>query len=252
VADLELLKRTVRRNRERLRNIQPGHVERLLALSREAQAEITERMRGLDPTRFSSARAGVFLAQINDGIDELGRQLGEQLGDAVEDLGTEAAGIAKEDLRAQLEVWVEDHPGAERAIARLDEAAEVLSPGLLEHFEVSRRRYGDQAISRMRDAMSLSLLNDETMIQTAGRLADSIGIEDWRAERIVRTEQSAAFHRQWLDEAKADSSSRPSTSGQAKTRSSSMASSGALTRSSSTTGAGAISSRRIGRTIGRL
>lgn len=204
MADLELLKRTVQRNRERLRDIQPGHIEKLLALSREAQAEITERLRELDPTRFSAQRARVFLTQINEGIDDLGRELGDQLGNAVEDLGTEAAGIAKEDLRAQLEVWAPEHPGAERAIARLDEAAEVLSPGLLEHFEVSRLRYGDQAISRMRDAMALSLLNDETMIQTAGRLADSIGIEDWRAERIVRTEQSAAFHRQWLDEAKAD------------------------------------------------
>jgi len=200
----DILKQTVQRNRARLRELQPSHVERLLQLSREAQEEITERLRQLDPTRFSAQRARVFLTEINDGIDELGRRLGDELGISVADLGTEAAGIAREDLRAQLEAWAPEHPGAERAIARLDEAGEVLSPGLLEHFQVSRLRYGDQAISRMRDAMALSLLNDETMIQAAGRLADSIGIEDWRAERIVRTEQSAAFHRQWIDEARRD------------------------------------------------
>jgi len=201
---LDILKQTVQRNRARLRELQPGHVERLLELSREAQAEVTDRIRELDPTRFSSQRARVVLTEINDVIDEFGPEAGDSIGGAVEDLGTEAAGIAREDLRSQLEAWAEEHPGAERAIVRFDEAGETLSPGLLEYFETSRRRYGDQAIVRMRDAMALSLLNDETMIQSAGRLADSIGIEDWRAERIVRTEQSAAFHRQWIDEARED------------------------------------------------
>ncbi len=201
---LDILRDTVARNRERLRAVQPAHVAKLLALSLKAQAEVTERIRSLDPTRFSSQRARVVLTEINEGIDELGRQLGGDIGDAVEALGTEAAGIAREDLRAQLEAWTEEHPGAARAIVRFDEAAETLSEGLLEHFEVSRLRYGDQAILRMRDAMSLSLLNDETMIQAAARIADSVGIEEWRAERIVRTEQSTSFHRQWIDEARED------------------------------------------------
>lgn len=204
VTPLERIETTVQRNRTRLRRLQPSHAERLLALSREAQRELTERLRRLAPGRFSAQLVRVVLTQVNAVIDDLGPGLGSAIGDEVEDLGTEAAGIARADLRAQLEAWAEEQPGAARAIVRFDEAGDILSPGLLEHFEVSRLRYGDQAISRMRDAMSLSLLNDETMIQAAGRISDSIGIEPWRAERIVRTEQSAAFHRQWLDEAKQD------------------------------------------------
>lgn len=201
---LDLLQQTIRRNRERLRAVQPGHVELLLEISREAQAEVQERVRQLDPTRFSSQRAGVVLAQLNDVIDELGREVGDDRGAVVADLGTEAAGIAQDDLRAQLGAWSGEHPGAARAIVRIDEAGEALRPGLLEHFEVSRLRYGDQAIADMRTSLALSLANDETMIQAAGRLGDTLGLEDWQAERIVRTEQSNAFHRQWIEEARAD------------------------------------------------
>lgn len=201
VADLE---RSVQATRTRLRELQPAHVERILRISRTAQRELEDRLRALAPGQFTTQRVRAVLAQVNVVVDDLGRELGDDLGGVVEAIGREAAPIADSELLAQFTTWAEDHPSAARAAIRLEAAEGVIRPGLLEHFEQSRLRYGDAAISEMRDSLALSYLSDETTIQAANRLADTIAIEDWRAERIVRTEQSNAYHVQWLEEAQAD------------------------------------------------
>lgn len=204
MAGLADLERSIKATQARLRDLQPVHVERVLRISRQAQAELTARLRDLAPGRFTTQRVRAVLAQVNTVVDELGRELGEDLGAVVEGIGRQAAPIATDELLSQFQTWAEEHPTAARAAVRLEEAGGALRPGLLEHFEQSRLRYGDRAISDMRDSLSLSYLSDETTIQASNRLADAIGIEDWRAERIVRTEQSNAYHVQWLEEAQAD------------------------------------------------
>jgi hypothetical protein len=175
-----------------------------MAIARRAQADLEARLRRLAPGRASTQRVRAVLVQVNAVVDDLGRQLGEDLGGEVEAIGRQTAPIANTDLLAQLQVWSEDHPTAARAAIRLEDAAGAIRPGLLEHFEQSRLRYGDAAISDMRNALAQSYLSDETLIQAANRVADAVDIEEWRAERIVRTEQSNALHVQWLEEAQAD------------------------------------------------
>lgn len=194
---LEVLREVVERNRRRLAAVRPGQEERLLALAREARREVRDRLEAIDPARFSAQEARFVSAQIEDVIDDVGRRVGVETGDVVEDLGREAAGISRDDIIGQLEAWAPEHPGAERMRVRASEAASSLDEGLLEHFTSSRERYGLQRISAMRDALAVGLLQNETTIQVADRLAAAVDLEPWQAERIVRTEQSYAFHKQW-------------------------------------------------------
>jgi hypothetical protein len=194
---LEALREVVERNRRRLAAVRPGQEERLLALARQARREIRDRLEAIDPARFSVQEARFVAAQIEDVIDDVGRRVGVETGDVVEDLGREAAGISRDDVVEQLGAWGQEHPGAQRMRARAEEAALSLDAGLLQRFESSRERYGLQRISAMRDALAVGLLQNETAIQVSDRLAAAVDLEPWQAERIVRTEQSFAFHRQW-------------------------------------------------------
>lgn len=204
VATLDDLRDVVRRNRERLRALQPPHVDRIVEIARRAQVDLEARLRALAPGRATAQRVRTLLAQVNDVVDEFGPEYGDQLGGEVEEIGREAAPIANEDLLAQLRVWEDEHPTAARAAVRLERVEGALRPGLLEHFTQSRLRYGDAAIAEMRNSLALSYLSDESVAQAAERMAGAVGIEEWRAERIVRTEQSNAFHLQWQEEVEAD------------------------------------------------
>lgn len=82
--------------------------------------------------------------------------------------------------------------------ARPDLASELLDPGLLELHEASRLAYGEEMIAKLRRSLARGVLANETIAQTSERMASEFEMPPWRAERIVRTEQSFAFHRRQI------------------------------------------------------
>lgn len=194
------LKEVVQQNRTLLREAQPAHVRELLRAAEQARRELVGRLQELAPGRFTAQSTRSVLFQVENLIDQIGREYGIAVGDVIEDLGTSAARLSIRDLEQQLSVWAEVNPGAERMRSQLVSSAVTLDPGLLEHYASSRLRYGAQAIQQMRSVMAVGLLQNDTMAQTADRLASSLGLKPYQAERIVRTEQSLSFHRQWLTE----------------------------------------------------
>jgi hypothetical protein len=184
-------------NRRALADLRPERVEQVLQASLEARRALTAELADLAPGQFSAQSTRVVLAQVEDVIEQIGEQYGDSVGGIVEELGIQAAPIARTDLEAQLAAWAAEHPGAARARARVPEAGAALDSGLLEYYASSRQRYGDQQIAQMRASLATGLLRGDTLVQTADRLAADLDLKPYQAERIVRTEQSLAFHRTW-------------------------------------------------------
>ena len=115
-------------------------------------------------------------------------------------MGRQAAGIGRESLIRQINHWHDAFPGAVRRIAAVDVAGDLLADGLLEYYQASRLRYGTSAIAGIRSAMASASLSGETVSQTFEKIAKVFRMPQWRAERIVRTEQSFATHRRQVED----------------------------------------------------
>lgn len=181
-----------------LARVAPKHRARLRAIARRVQADLRLRLAGLGPARFSAQEARVLLAQVQVVVDGLGARWGEEIGAEMEAIGREAAGIGRTSLIRQIDVWSSEYAGSIRRIGAVDLASDLLDDGLLEYYRVSRETYGMGAIRRMRDTLARGQLQGETTARLTQRLADDVAIEQYRAERIVRTEQSFALHRRQL------------------------------------------------------
>lgn len=174
----------------------PRHRARLMAISREVVALLERQMKRLAPGKYTTQQTRVVLAQARAIVEVLGAEFGKRVGSEVQSAGTVAARIGRDGLVEQIRAWASSFPGAFSHVVPIDAAAEVLDTGLLEYYRVSRETYGMEAISKMRGVLARGALSGQTIAQTWEQLAPAIGLPDWKAERIVRTEQSFALHRQ--------------------------------------------------------
>lgn len=190
--------RIVQEQMERLDGAAPKRIAAIIDLARAVVADLEEQLKTLAPGRFTTQQVRTVLAGARAIVDLLGARLGEQLGDEVRTVGEAAAQVGRDGLAEQIQVWAEEHPGAALFKPDLKAAADLLDEGLLEYYESSKQTYGLEAIKAMRAAMAQSALADETIVQAWERMATAVAIPEWRAERIVRTEQSFGMHRQQI------------------------------------------------------
>lgn len=186
----------VRAHYNRLREIEPRHQAELLRISQKLEKDVEARLGELDPTRFTAQQQRAVLLQLRATV----ATYSEDLEGALVDMGEVSAAIGRDKLVTELAAWESEFRGTLERIAPIEEAAELLDPGLLEYYAASADRYGLEQIAQFRGVMAESMLAGETLIQTTEKLVTASGLPDWRAERIVRTETSLAYHRrQQLD-----------------------------------------------------
>lgn len=77
-------------------------------------------------------------------------------------------------------------------------ASDALDPGLLEYYKRPRERYGLEAIGKMKGVLARGALEGKTIVETWEELNTQLELPEWKAERIVRTEQNFAFHRRQI------------------------------------------------------
>lgn len=186
------------RQSEALRKVAPEHRRRLQAIAPAVRGELRRRLRMLAGDSYSAQETRVALAQVTAMVDEIGTRWGDEVGSELQAIGRRAATVGRESLLDQVDVWANKFRGSVRAISAPDLAADVLDEGLLEYYESSRDFYGREAITKMRTSMARSRLAGESTAQMYERLAKDVEIPEWRAERIVRTEQSFAMHRRQM------------------------------------------------------
>lgn len=186
-----------------LAKVAPEQRDRLLAIAREIVAALEEQLKALAPGKFTTQQTRVVLVQVRAIVDILGAELGERIGSEFENIGEVAARIGRDGLIDQIDAWADKFAGSVRRIAPAEVAGDLLDPGLLEYYRVSRETYGMEAISKMRGVLARGTLSGQTLAQTWEQLAEAVSISETRAERIVRTEASFAANRRQLLDAKA-------------------------------------------------
>lgn len=179
-----------------LQGISKQSARQILAVSQKAVDELEKRLKALAPGKFTSTEVMGRLTQAKAVLRVVAGQLGQGMGNVLTKTGRVSWKIGRAALVEQL-TEAEKIYGIRPV--KLSEATGVLSDGLLEHYSVSRLRYGSQALADMRLSMSQSILQGDTLAQTWERMADRVSIEPWQAERIARTETSLAGHRAELD-----------------------------------------------------
>ena len=89
----------------------------------------------------------------------------------------------------QMLAWGPEFPEAARLLSRPREAGDLLDPGLLEYYRVSRETYGMEAIGKMKGALARAAIEGKTIVQVWEDMAPAVDLPEWKAERIVRTER---------------------------------------------------------------
>lgn len=196
VAVLEAL-RTTQAQLERLR---PQHVAAILAIATEIQQRLEARLKSISRGRWATLEAKLVLTQVRAVTEILGAEQGQRMGTELERLGRLAAQVGRDGLIDQVTALGSRYQGAVRRLVDTTQASELLDPGLLEYYRVSRQTYGAEVITKMRGTLARAAMSGKTVSQTWEELSADVGITPARAERIVRTEQSFARHRrQQLD-----------------------------------------------------
>jgi hypothetical protein len=83
-----------------------------------------------------------------------------------------------------------------RQVAVFQRAYEGVSPSLLDHHRRSAQLYGAPVIKKVRDQLTMSMLQGEGVDEAVDRVVGATGIvagERYRAERIVRTESAYSY-----------------------------------------------------------
>lgn len=184
--------------RDELEALVPVHRAALVAAAQSIQEELWTQLKGLAPNSLASQMVAQRRVEIGAIIDNLGRDYGIRVGDAIEDAARIAAEIGRDGLIDQLVAWAPEGAPAIRRVGTVAKAAGVLDEGLLEYHRASKATYGMEAIQKMRGAMSRSALAGESIVEAFPTIAEAAEIPEWRAERIVRTETSYAANRSEL------------------------------------------------------
>lgn len=183
-----------------LEEVRPAHIKRLMRISKEVQAALEARLKALAPGSYTTQEVRGKLSQVRAAIEVLGVEFGRRVGSEMEHIGKVASRIGHDGLIAQLKAWEPQFPGAARLLSNPKAASDALDANLLEYYQRSRETYGLNAIARMKGVLARSALEGRTIVEAWEGMSEHLALPQWKAERIVRTEQTfASSRRQILD-----------------------------------------------------
>lgn len=180
------------------RLVERGGVNRLKKLYDQAQADLEKKLtraigRGSAP--FTIHQYRVLLAQARVGQ----MQIANRLGDESERITVETQTDALRGLIAQIKKLEAMHD-VEAPTLPIEEASRFAGiidkrkTSLLAQNARSMANYGAHVVKKIEQNLALSLVTGDTTGEAVERLTRTADVEFWRAERIVRTEQSWAAH----------------------------------------------------------
>lgn len=180
------------------RLIDRGSVPNLKKLYEQAISELETKLGGMiknGAAPFSIQQAQSLLAQARHGLIRTSIEMGTALGKQTA-ITSQASAKA---LVASIKRMEKAASGAviQLPIEQASKFAGVVDKrktSLLALNKKSMARYGAAVVGKVEQAMAMSLLKGEAGYAAVKRVADTMGDEWWKAERIVRTETAYAFN----------------------------------------------------------
>jgi hypothetical protein len=172
-------------------------VRRMLPIYQKARADLERRVRaaGRGDASFTAYHLRVQLAQVRDAI----HVFQEELAGHLHQQGKTASVLSQRHLVGAVKSLERKFSG-HTPVLQLEQAAvfrkvyQGVEPSLLDRYKRSSALYGPPVVAKMRDQLSLAILQDETVDQATDRIMGTFDGERYRAERIARTEMSYGYH----------------------------------------------------------
>lgn len=181
--------------------IETQGVGRLREIYRRSEDELREKLERLARIgrgqTFGAHHLRLVQAQVSQGV----HQLEGGIKDVLVDRGAVGLKLAPEHV-AEAANKLHEGFGSPTPIVQAEQMATFqglyrgVPPSLLDRFEKSSRLYGQPVVNKIRDELSLSIIQKESMDAAVDRVIGTSGIfhgQRWRAERIVRTELSWGY-----------------------------------------------------------
>lgn len=176
-------------------------VGRLRPLYDQSRVELERKLKRLlragKGQTFQAHHLRQVLVQVRTAIRDVEGDVAANL----EEVGEAASELAPRHLVHAIEVLGSHFAGTTpvlqpRQAAVFQRAYADSAPSLLDHFRQSSRLYGPPVVKKIRDQLTLSMLQGEGIEETIDRVAGTDGAfanQRWRAERIVRTESAFSY-----------------------------------------------------------
>jgi len=155
---------------------------------------------GAGASQFTIQKHRTALAQVHQGLAELGQALGTALGHATVKAQTASARAVIGDIKkmerasrgAAIQLPIEQ-------AARFAGVIDKRKTSLLKLNRTSMAKYGASMVKNLEGALAQTLVQGESGFQAIDRVTKAYDMEWWRAERIVRTEQAWAYNATQVD-----------------------------------------------------
>jgi hypothetical protein len=177
-------------------------VRKMQKLYAEAQAELRSKLGRLVSERkgqsFTAVNLRLALAQVDDAISFFEQQATRHLNKESRIAGA----VAARHTAHAMKVLEKRYTGL-TPVLQVEQAAVVrglyakIEPSLLNRHRSSMRLYGRPVVEKVKQELSLAILQNETVDEAVERIVGTGGVfenQRWRAERIVRTELSYGYH----------------------------------------------------------
>lgn len=180
------------------RMIDRGGVARLRKLYADAQAQLEKKLarsvgRGMEP--FTAHQYRVLLAQVQQGQMQIAHRLGAESERVTVETQTDALrGITRQIKRLEAAHGATSTTLPIEEVARFAGIIDKHKASLLQQNVTSMKRYGASLVTKMQNQLAMALATGASNHEAIEALAKTADVEWYRAERIVRTEQSWAAH----------------------------------------------------------
>ena len=178
-----------------------GSIRRLRALYEQTRAELEDKLavmtRDGKGQTFTAHHSRIILNQVTDALVQFQKEFGKQLPTNA----AQAATLAQKHVAGAIKQLEKRFSGVE-PVLQIEQAAvfqkvyRKFEPSLLDRYHRLTSNYPLPTIQRIRKHLALSMLSNESVDQATNRVAGMGGLfaqERWRAERIVRTENSYSY-----------------------------------------------------------
>jgi len=178
-------------------------IPRLRKLYTESMHDLERKLAkavGSGASPFTIQKHKALLAQVHQGLAELGRNLGNAMGQET----TQTQEISARALISDVKKLEKKHTGASIQLpieeaSRFAGVIDKRKTSLLKLNKTSMAKYGASIVGKLEGVMAQTLVQGESGFQAIDRVTSAYDMEWWRAERIVRTEQAWAYNATQMD-----------------------------------------------------
>lgn len=175
---------------DKLRSLSEEEAGRILTAYKRARQDLTDRLQVVRGGTFTEAQLRGTLAQVDAGIAELSKILGEEMGQSA----FSAAGLGIEHLFREIVGWNKTFAGSTVPISvdAVRVAADTRNL-LLNKYESSIGSYSAGLRSRIAYGLTDAAIQTMSMGEVMSKLSKTFLGEQWKLEQIVRTELSNIY-----------------------------------------------------------